>query len=182
MKMKLLNRGRKIFVYIIILNIAFFIGFCSIKIYWRIKPVPLVNLAIIKGEASRAKNLIANGADVNADSGRTGPPVLLASLKGYEDIVIMLIKHGADINRTNYAKDSALMVAASEGQFSIVKKLVDSGAELNLKNNDGATALDWAVGRPEIYQYLQQHGAKGTNNWDPKSGIRLNHQVFSTVR
>ncbi len=56
-----------------------------------------------------------------------------------------LIKAGADVNALNNYNQTALMIAAYVGIGEVVKLLLDNGADKNIQDDNGATALDYAI-------------------------------------
>jgi len=74
------------------------------------------------------------------------------------------LQYGADIERGNNERETALGYAASWASLEVVRVLVEAGAEVNAvegtKEDQYSTALDAAYKRPEIADYLRQHGAK----------------------
>ncbi|AFM23745.1 ankyrin repeat domain-containing protein [Desulfomonile tiedjei] len=90
------------------------------------------------------KNLLAQGADVNAkwEDGRT--VLMQAVLSTNLELVRFLLDKGADVNATDQS-GTALMYAAERGQFEIMKVLLDKGADVNARGNSGITALIYAA-------------------------------------
>ena len=80
------------------------------------------------------------------------------------DVIKLLIKAGADINKVS-ANNSALLNAIRSGRLDKVKFVVELGADVNKKavyQNKIVLPLTLALNlsRPEIVQYLLQHGAR----------------------
>lgn len=118
--------------------------------------------------------LIAGGAKVNKPSVYGDTPLMIAALAGHRRIVEGLIKHGAEVNRKgwtpmhyaatggndeiveilfDYLADldarapngtTPLMMAVRQSYPSTVKLLIRLGADVSLRNDDGASAEDWA--------------------------------------
>ena len=97
--------------------------------------------------------LLSHGADVyslidTADDMALSnfiPLFHYAIQQGYIEAVQLMITSGYDIN-SSYKKMTPLMVAAWYGQNDIVKLLLKQGAQANARDNDGYTALDYALG------------------------------------
>jgi ankyrin repeat protein len=74
------------------------------------------------------------------------------------------LHYGADIERRNNEAETALGCAASWASLEIVRMLVEAGADVNAvegtRENQHSTALDAAYNRPEIAEFLREHGAK----------------------
>lgn len=50
------------------------------------------------------------------------------------------------IDDRDYMGNTVLMIASIRGHLQCVKLLVNAGASVNLQNNEGRTALEWAIG------------------------------------
>jgi hypothetical protein len=76
----------------------------------------------------------------------------------------LALRYGADIERRNNEAETALGYAASWASLEMVRMLVEAGADVNAvegtRENQYNTALDAAYNRPEIAQFLREHGAK----------------------
>ena len=119
--------------------------------------------------------LIANGADLNTDTGLHG----LAWAYSYPDwseeeqkqekvrrskkieIAKYLILKRADVNRKNNKGYNALHVAAESGHEEMALLLIESGAKINGNNKSNQTPLHKAAfeGRDKIVNILIQNGA-----------------------
>lgn len=103
--------------------------------------------AVARGDLNRVKELIAEGADVNArkpDSGLT--PLSTAAVFGRVDIVRYLIRMEARVNKTNEDGNSPLHVAAFFCREDIVRVLLENGASIKTKNKRGETPIDVVSG------------------------------------
>ena len=95
------------------------------------------------GDIKRTKNLIKDGADVDA-KGRYGWTALyIAAKAGKTEVVEELVKAGADVNVKGKYGGTALHWATDNG--FIVQLLLDSGANINVTDDDGWTALHEAA-------------------------------------
>lgn len=120
----------------------------------------------IEGDVIGVKQLIADGADVNArgdDSTWRKTALMEAAEKGFTEVVRALIDAGAALNTTNQHGRTALMFAARYGFDNIVLALVEKGANVNLIPNDeeGLSALmvASASGREGVVEILLKNGA-----------------------
>lgn len=86
-------------------------------------------------------------------------------MTGDRENLALLLKSGADPNRRmsllGTTPTSPLFVAVDFGDPAVVKLLLDEGANIREKDDDGMTALDWAVvaHRAEAAQVLLAGGA-----------------------
>lgn len=122
------------------------------------------------GHTAVVKDLLAAGADIEA-RGRLfqAPALLLAARGGFRGIVALLAVQG-DLAARDLHGATALMRAIERPDnlikpprkiLAILKLLLDLGADPNLQDNDGFTALMWAVhwGNAEAVRLLVANGA-----------------------
>lgn len=78
-------------------------------------------------------------------------------LKQYEKY-----KNIIDINQRLIEGNTLLIICAREGNFAIAKFLCDKGIKVNIQNNNGNTALHYAIGNQfySIADILTRHGAR----------------------
>jgi len=80
------------------------------------------------------------------------------------EFVRLSLRYGADIEQRNNERETALGYAASRASLEVVRILVEAGVDVNAvegtQKEQYSTALDAAYKRPEIADYLRQHGAK----------------------
>ncbi len=122
----------------------------------------LITVAI-SGDTATVEELLAKGADVNANDAEGRIALLEAAREGHADTVQVLLAKGAEVNMKNECcGDTALLWAAGKGQTKIVKILLDAGADVNMKNNGGHTALMMATEHDhnEVIELLKRAGAK----------------------
>ncbi|KAL2818954.1 Pfs, NACHT and ankyrin domain protein [Aspergillus granulosus] len=107
--------------------------------------------ACFTGLLAPARDLIARGADANAQGG----------VYGHQEIVQLLLDKGADVNAQGGDYGNALQAASSTGRREIVQLLLDKGADINAQGGDYGNALQAASsnGRREIVQLLLDKGA-----------------------
>ena len=112
-------------------------------------------------------------AGLSPDSGPSAPHVTLlqhAASQSDVELVRLCLRHGANVERRNCEGETALGYAASWGSLDIVRLIVEAGADVNAieGKQEGcySTALDSTCSsdpdydRPQIRDYLREHGAK----------------------
>ena len=75
--------------------------------------------------------------------GRT--PLMSAAFKGETQSVRQLIEDGADVNAKTIGDLTPLMVASEAGREEVVKLLLEAGANIEDYDDNGSTALKYAV-------------------------------------
>ena len=115
------------------------------------------------------KELIENGADINAKGGEYGHALQAAAYSGHLDIVTLLLKKGADINAEGGIYGHAFQAAAYSGHLDIVTHLLEKGANINANSGYYGHALQAAayIGHLHIVTHLLEKGA----NINAKGGI-----------
>jgi ankyrin repeat protein len=123
-----------------------------------------------------AKEMVVQGASIYDSSPNNIPffaAIDFAKYSGDKSLVQLFIKQGANVNMVQKTKNgqldlsTPLLQAIWHGDLSMVQLLISSGADINKKiviDHAGKirTPLNFALdaNKPEIVQYLLQHGAK----------------------
>ena len=115
-------------------------------------------------------------AGLSPDSGPPAPRQTLLQRAVCESdlgLIRLCLRHGADVERRNCENETALGYAASWASLDVVQLLVEAGAEVNAIEGtqegcystalDSTCSTDPAYDRPEIRDYLREHGAKRYN-------------------
>lgn len=113
-----------------------------------------LHYASLGGHVEVIEFLIEHGADVYACDKAGETPLHLAARRCREKAADTLLKNGADVNATNKLGQTPLILAASQGpsapeldaqiaRFS--RQLLEHGAATDTKDNEGRSALDYAV-------------------------------------
>ena len=122
--------------------------------------------AISKGDTAKAKELIAHGANVRAESEDDGStPLYYAVYYNNAEIVKLLLAHKADPN-VGKTGITPLSISAGEGYLDIAKMLLAAGADVNGKSLYGITAL----GRACAKDRLEMAKLLIENKADPNAG------------
>ncbi|KAH7461581.1 hypothetical protein FOMA001_g19091 [Fusarium oxysporum f. sp. matthiolae] len=112
--------------------------------------------ACLGGLSWAARDLISEGADVNAEGGVYGNALQAASSRGNLEIVQLLLDEGADFNAQGGEYGNPLQAASYEGDLEVIQLLLDNGADVNAQTLQVASR----GGNPEIVQLLNLNGAK----------------------
>lgn len=121
-----------------------------------------LHLAAIRGYADNVRMLLDAGAPIDAQGGQGLTPLMWAAQMGRDDVVKILLERHANPNIVEtFNGSTALMQAAASDRAgaSIVQALVDAGADTAPVDDEGATALTWAIrrGDPDIIQIIAPH-------------------------
>ncbi|CAG8262989.1 unnamed protein product [Penicillium salamii] len=133
--------------------------------FWDKNPGPAegssLYYASFDGLVAPVKELIAKGADVNAQGGLYANALCAASAEGHQEIVTLLLDKGADFNAQGSEYGNALCAASAEGHQEIVTLLLDKGADVNAQGSEYGNAICVAsvVGHSEIVTLLLGKGA-----------------------
>ncbi|KAF6793448.1 37s ribosomal protein rsm22 [Colletotrichum musicola] len=127
-----------------------------------------------RGNVEVALLLLRHGSDIQAKT-RDGDMALhAAAQQGYAKMVELLLDRGADIESTRKGGAMPLMVAAVNGRDDIVAMLLERGAALEPKDENGHTAILYAVcceQKSGVLGLLIDHGADMNaldhHNWTP---------------
>jgi ankyrin repeat protein len=96
-------------------------------------------------DVARARELIRQGADVNAKDETEQSAYLIATSEGYLRLLELTLRNGAHVNSKDSFNGTGLIRAAERGHTDVVGRLVQAGIQLDHVNNLGWTALHEAV-------------------------------------
>ena len=121
----------------------------------------------VPGVYSAAKQLIDEGADVNAKDSAGWTPLHDVACSSHHkySTVRLLIKNGAEVNARTLNNDTPLHMASgvSSRYFLTVKILLENSAEVDARNSEEQTPLHRAsselFSQPFIVELLLNHGA-----------------------
>lgn len=132
--------------------------------------VELINAARA-GNVTEVRDLIAEGADINAKNAAGKTVLMVAANLGNARIVDILLSEGADVNAKDNLESTALIAAAYKGNLHILKALLAQGADVNAESKNGVTALSTAktVGYQQVVSFLEE-AANAKSGGSDKSG------------
>jgi len=90
--------------------------------------------AASSGDEEALKQLLNQGADVNARDEAENTALHLATQHGHQDIMRLLIEQGADVNAQNDYLSTSLHL--TERNMETIRILLEAGADPNLQNKD----------------------------------------------
>jgi ankyrin repeat protein len=129
---------------------------------WHTTDAPIAD-ALMRGEGARVRELIKQGADVNAAQSDGMTALHWAATQGDADAAKMLIFAGARLEAvTRNGNYTALHLAARSGNATVLKALLDAGASTKAATSSGgATPLHFAAsnGNAETVKALIDHKA-----------------------
>ncbi|EXL39659.1 hypothetical protein FOCG_17746 [Fusarium oxysporum f. sp. radicis-lycopersici 26381] len=132
---------------------------------WDLKPGPprasSLYYACLSGLSLVARDLISEGADVNAKGGIYGNALQAASCNGYLEVVQLVLDKGANINAQGGEYGNALQAASYNGYLEVVQLLLDKGADIHVQGGKYGNALPAALdsGHLEVALLLLDKGA-----------------------
>ncbi len=96
-------------------------------------------------DVEAARELIEQGADVNAQDDTRQSAYLIATSEGYLDLLDLTLEHGADVTSLDGFNGTGLIRAAERGHHDVVGRLLETDIDVNHVNNLGWTALHEAI-------------------------------------
>lgn len=122
-----------------------------------------LHLAAFFGHKDIAEVLLANGADVHAQScNALQNTALHAAVAGQKAVLVpVLLAHGADVNARQHGGWNPLHAAAQNGDVELIQLLIANGADVKARADNNQSALDLALtkGHQPAVELLEQHGA-----------------------
>jgi len=105
------------------------------------KPTKLLYQAAADGDIEQVKNLIAQGADVNASEGHEKwtpwTPLLAAAGRGHAQVVKLLLENGAKVDVGDSMGFTPLHHAIFNEDEETLRMLISGGADVNKRPNKG---------------------------------------------
>lgn len=97
------------------------------------------------GDVRRARELVADGADVNDKDDSQQSAYLISTSQGYLDLLELTLRNGADVGSLDSFNGTGLIRAADRGHADIVGRLLRTDIDVDHVNNLGWTALHEAI-------------------------------------
>lgn len=110
---------------------------------------PLI-AAAERGEAGKVRDLLVQGAEINAQDARGRTAIMAATHKNQVDVVRALVEWGADINLRDNRSDNPFLYAGAEGLLDVLKVLIPAKPNSKITNRFGGTALIPACERGHV--------------------------------
>lgn len=119
-----------------------------------------LSVAARNGNADITRDLLAAGADPNAESNGNETVLMTASRTGNREVVDQLLKAAAEPNRKEQNGQTALLWAAAEGHVDVVNSLLEAGADshVTLRSGFNAYFLAARAGHSDVVFSLLKHG------------------------
>lgn len=112
--------------------------------------------------------------DLCMDDGRN--PLMLACEVGHLSLIRLLFKHAScgSVNAQDDIGFNALLTATDSGHANVVRFLVRRGADVDATDNNGMTALQYAIraGNSEMLKYLLLHESQKNYIWRALHRVR----------
>ena len=114
------------------------------------------------GTAQQARDLLAQGAELEARNTAGATPLLVATHHNNVSVARVLIEAGANVNAKDSINDSPYLYAGARGHNEILALTLQHGADLTSTNRYGGTALIPAAERGHVHtvDMLIQAGVK----------------------
>jgi hypothetical protein len=119
-------------------------------------------LAVMNGRLGEAEDLIAQGAEVNAQGEAEATPLIMCLFAQKYSGFRFLLDQGADPNTQHEILEAPIYLAAKMGDQRFLKKILEAGADPNVRIRNGGPYLlqDLAVRAPfSRLELLISHGA-----------------------
>ncbi len=116
------------------------------------------------GDLDHVKNLVEQGAAVDANDERGWTPLYWAASMGQEQVGEFLLSQGARPGVKTQDENTPLYAAAGSGALHLAELLISKGANVNAKNKQGRTPLHQAAiaGQKEVVELLLSQGVDVT--------------------
>ncbi|XP_041471194.1 ankyrin-1-like [Lytechinus variegatus] len=137
-----------------------------------------LQMAVMNGHLDEVQSIVSQGANVNQGTAEGWTPLMIAAKTGRVKLLTFLIDQGAEITKS--VESLTALHNNANGHLDVTKYLISQGAEVNKGDNNGCTALHFAVknGHLEVTAYLISQGAEINGGID-NGGTVLHIAAFS---
>ena len=134
-----------------------------------------------KGNLTKVKQLIENGADIHAKDDQA---LRLSAFNGHLDVVKYLVENGADVHASDNAYYIALHISALRGHLNVVKYLVENGTNINTRNITHNNVLHISVKyrHLEIVESLVENGSDIHSDYEYSLRKSVHYGYFEIVK
>jgi uncharacterized protein len=103
-----------------------------------------------RNDMAAVRQLLKDGADVQARDGQGRTALLAATARNRVEIATLLVEAGADVNAQDNKFDSPLLLAGASGYLEILKLALKANPNFKIYNRFGGTALIPACERGHV--------------------------------
>ena len=103
-----------------------------------------------RNDAAMIRQLLKQGASIQAQDGRGQTALLLAVDRNHVESAKLLIEAGADVNAQDRQLDSPLLLAGARGYLEILQLILAAHPDFTIYNRFGGTALIPACERGHV--------------------------------
>jgi ankyrin repeat protein len=123
-------------------------------------------MAVRQERSGLVEMLLEAGAEVNWATAGGWTALMFAVEAENIEITTRLLDAGADPNQAGISSATPLMLATVTGSETLLTLLLAHGADLHARDQDGWSAVDWAIlnEQPTLAAYLQQAGGSPPGN------------------
>lgn len=140
--------------------------------------------AVKTGDLAKTRQLLDEGADVNAADDQSETPLHRAVELGSLEITQLLLDHNADVASEDNDGNTPVHIAAAKGRRKTIALLVKHGAKIEDHNKEDRTPLDLAIqeGRIATVEDLLNDGAHmGIGEPDGEGGYTWSDDALSVA-
>lgn len=124
---------------------------------------PLIHWVALFGNAKSAEKLISKGCDIKSQCIEQRPPSYHAIKFGNKEILETFFNNGLSIDYPDHFKDTPLFHAVRNGTSEMVEFILTKGADVHYKNDQGFTALHFAIWHNDSEKVISMLLKKGAD-------------------
>lgn len=104
----------------------------------------ITELKKLDANLNTIKELLSEGADINAQNDTGMTALMWASSWGNGEVIEILLRGGTDVNLRKWDGSTALMYASADDHEEAVKTLLNHGASVDCRSANGKDAISYA--------------------------------------